>query len=356
MNNENTGSSQSERFVDETLAKTKKSLRNTTYALWIVFSLVATYLIVLNHILLKSTNEAMAIIDLNSTHQPDFWTTTKKYAENAPDLKEEKYKKYITNAEAALKWADSKKGKSAINKYRGDLAKLNDPKFYNSVTNQLAKTQSMVSDIIQFDVNRYTNQIERAQMLLDLINEANDTEKIASRIGRAVVNELDTQGNVVAHYATELLSENLDTLPEWVKAQIPKHSNRLQDKTELWINQFCVATSDELGTSFDTFLDAHSEKIKAFSEATDDETALQQLDEELTVMVSTFMRTTPIKNHGSLDDQSQQFLKRIEAANAMLKPLVENKREDLTPDQQVLRHTIAIFMNKMDSANFNEKN
>ncbi len=356
MNNENTGSSQSERFVDETLAKTKKSLRNTTYALWIVFSLVATYLIVLNHILLKSTNEAMAIIDLNSTHQPDFWTTTKKYAENAPDLKEEKYKKYITNAEAALKWADSKKGKSAINKYRGDLAKLNDPKFYNSVTNQLAKTQSMVSDIIQFDVNRYTNQIERAQMLLDLINEANDTEKIASRIGRAVVNELDTQGNVVAHYATELLSENLDTLPEWVKAQIPKHSNRLQDKTELWINQFCVATSDELGSTFDTFIDDHAEKIKAFSEAADDEEALKQLDGELTVMLATFMSTTPIKDHGTLEEQSQQFLKRLQAANAMLQPLANNKKDNLTPDQQLLRRTIGIFMHKLDGADFGQNN
>ncbi len=102
-------------------------------------------------------------------------------------------------------------------------------------------------------------------MVLDLINEANDTEKIAKRIGRVVAQELDTQGNVVAHYATELLSENLDTLPEWVKAQIPKHSNRLQDKTELWINQFCVATSDELGSTFDAFINDHADKIKAFS-------------------------------------------------------------------------------------------
>ena len=109
MSTENFNSSQAERFVDETLVKTQKSLRNTTYALWIVFTLVIIYLLVLNNILIKSTNEAMGIIDLNSTHQPEFWTTAKGYIKKAPDLKEEKYNKYITKAEDALKWADSKK-------------------------------------------------------------------------------------------------------------------------------------------------------------------------------------------------------------------------------------------------------
>ena len=360
MSTENPNTSQSQQFVDETLAKAQKSLTNTTYALWIVFTLVIIYLIVLNTILLKSTRTALDIAETVGVTSNN-WKTAKGYIEKIPDLKEEKYNKHITKFEEKLKWMDGEKGKNAITKgmdvmkdSKGYLAKVNDPKFFNSVSNQLAKSRNMVNDITQFNVNSYTNQIDQAHMILDLINEAEDTEKIANKIGQVVARELDTQGNIVAQYASELLDENLDTLPEWAKAQVPKYSNRLQDKIEIWINQFCVATSDELGSSFDTFLDDHAEKIKEFSEAADDETALRQLDEELTVMVSTFMRTTPIKDHGTLEEQSQQFLGRLEAANDMLKPLVQNKREDLTPEQQLLRRTLAIFMNKMDNINLEQ--
>ena len=41
----------------------------------------------------------------------------------------------------------------------------------------LVESRRMMNDITQFNVNSYTNQIERAQMILDLINEAEDTEK-----------------------------------------------------------------------------------------------------------------------------------------------------------------------------------
>ena len=35
----------------------------------------------------------------------------------------------------------------------------------------------------------------------------------------------------------------------------------------------------------------------------------------------------PIKDHGTLEEQSQQFLARLEAANNMLKPLVKTKEK-----------------------------
>ena len=357
MSTDNFDSSQAERFVDETLKKLKKSLRNTILGLWIVFTLIVIYLFVLNYVLVKSTNEVLGLAEVNATGEAKWWEDAKGYIEKTPDLrKDEKYSKHIAKAEEAIKWAATGNGKDSIEEYRGYLKNVNDPKFYDNVSKQIDKSKNMVKDITEFDVHKYTNQIEQAQMMLDLINEANETEKLAEKIGQVVARELETQGNVVAQYASELLDENLDTLPEWAKAQVPKYSNRLQDKVELWINQFCVATSDDLGGTFDTFLDDHADKIKEFSEASDDEIALRQLDDELTIMVSTFMKTTPIENYGTLDEQSQNFLSRIQAANNLLKPLVENKKEDLTPEQQLLRRTLAIFMNKIDTVNLEQKN
>ena len=330
MNNENSNSSQAERFVDQTVNRLQKSLRNTIIAAILILGAECIYFTVLNS---KISEGLTAVPDMVEAYRGDF-DNINQMAKNIPDVST--YSSQIAQAE----------------KYVDMLIEHDANKYTNEVTQVL----DVLDKVKRFDVNKYTNQIEQTQMVLDLINEANDSSKIASRIGRAVVNELDTQGNVVAHYATELLSENLDTLPEWVKAQIPKHSNRLQDKTELWINQFCVATSDELGSTFDTFIDDHAEKIKAFSEAADDEEALKQLDGELTVMLATFMSTTPIKDHGTLEEQSQQFLKRLQAANAMLQPLANNKKENLTPDQQLLRRTIGIFMHKLDGADFGQNN
>jgi len=206
------------------------------------------------------------------------------------------------------------------------------------------------------DVNSYSEQISQAESILDDINSATgNSSKISALISTKIVHELNTQGNLIGNYASKLLNENLDNLPEWAMKQIPMYSGRLQDKTELWINMLCVSTSDELGETFDTFLDANAEDIKAFSEATDDEIALQQLDEELTVAIATFMATTPIENYGTLESQSNQFLKRLEAANALLRPLAENEKEDLTPEQQILRRSIGIFMNKLETVDLEKK-
>lgn len=330
MNNENPNSSQAERYVDQTLHRLKKSVRNTIILAVLILAAESIYFTVLNS---KISEGLTAVPDMVDAYRGDF-DNINQMAKKIPDVGT--YSNQIAQAE---KYVDMFI-EHDVNKY----------------TNEVTQVLGILEKVKQFDVNKYTNQIEQTQMVLDVINEANDSSKIAARIGRAVVNELDTQGNIVAQYATELLSENLDTLPEWVKAQIPKYSNRLQDKTEIWINQFCVATSDELGSTFDAFIDDHAEKIKAFSEAADDEVALKQLDEELTVMMATFMSTTPIKDHGSLEDQSQQFLKRLQAANAMLKPLVGTKKENLTSEQQLLRRTIGIFMNKLEAADFEQKN
>jgi hypothetical protein len=226
-----------------------------------------------------------------------------------------------------------------VETYRGDFDKVTE------MANQIP------------DINSYSKEIGQVESILDDINSATgDSSKISALISSKIVHELNTQENIIANHASNLLNENLDNLPEWALKQIPLYSGRLQDKTELWINQFCVSTSDELGSTFDTFLDDHSEAIQSFSEATDDEVALQQLDEELTEAVATFMATTPIDNYGSLEEQSNQFLKRLKAANSLLRPLAENKKEDLTPEQQILRRSLGIFMNKLQYADLEKNN
>ncbi len=242
--------------------------------------------------------------------------------------------------------------------------------YFSILNNKIAEGLTAIPDMVdayQDDFNKinemagkipeigtYSNEIAKAQTILDGINGAEGTTNIAGRITGMIVHEIRTQENMIAQYSSELLQENLGNLPEWVQAQIPKYSGRLQERVDLWINQFCVASSDELGSTFDTFLESNGDQIRAFTEATDDELALEKLDEELTAQIAVFMGTTSLENYGTLEEQSDLFLSRLKAANELLKPLANKETEDLTEDQRQLRRAIGIFMNRVDEVNLNK--
>ena len=205
------------------------------------------------------------------------------------------------------------------------------------------------------EIGTYSNELAKVQTVLDGINGAkNSSTNAAGQIAGMIVHEINTQENMIAQYSSDLLQENLGNLPEWVQAQIPKYSGQLQDKVDLWINQFCVASSDELGSTFDTFLQSNGQQIQAFSEATDDELALEKLDEELTTQLTVFMGTTSLEKYGTLEEQSNRFLARLKSANELLKPLANKKTEELTEDERQLRHAIGIFMNRVNEVNLNK--
>lgn len=242
--------------------------------------------------------------------------------------------------------------------------------YFSILNNKIAEGLTAIPDMVEayqddFDkinemagkipeIGTYSNEIAKAQTILDGVNGAEGTTNVVGRITGMIVHEIRTQENMIAQYSSELLQDNLGNLPEWVQAQIPKYSGRLQERVDLWINQFCVASSDELGSTFDTFLESNGDQIRAFSEATDDELALEKLDEELTAQIAVFMSTTSIENYGTLEEQSDLFLSRLKAANELLKPLANKKTEELTEDQRQLRRAIGIFMNRVDEVNLNK--
>ena len=242
--------------------------------------------------------------------------------------------------------------------------------YFSILNNKIAEGLTAIPDMVeayQDDFNKindmagkipeigtYSNEIAKAQTILNGINGAEGTTNVAGRITGMIVHEIRTQENMIAQYSSELLQDNLGNLPEWVQAQIPKYSGRLQERTDLWINQFCVASSDELGATFDTFLESNGDQIRAFSEATDDELALEKLDEELTAQIAVFMGTTSLENYGTLEEQSDRFLSRLKAANELLKPLANKKTEELTENERQLRRAIGIFMNRVDEVNLNK--
>jgi len=205
------------------------------------------------------------------------------------------------------------------------------------------------------EIGSYSNELAKVQTVLDGINGAkNSSTNAAGRIAGMIVHEINTQENMIAQYSSDLLQENLGNLPEWVQAQIPKYSRQLQNKVDLWINQFCGTSSDELGSTFDTFLESNSKQIQAFSEAADDELALEKLGEELTTQIAVFMGSTTLEKYGTLEEQSNSFLARLKAANELLKPLANKKTEELTEDERQLRRAIGLFMSRVDAVNLNK--
>ena len=193
----------------------------------------------------------------------------------------------------------------------------------------------------------YSEKIAEAEGVLDKINEAEDPEGIANLISQRIVGEIDTQGYTLVEGAKDYLEANIDEIPAWVKLQVPKYAGRLESQVDLWIGSFCVATSEELGSTFDAFMNDNADTIREFSEATDDEATLNELDEELTEALASFMETTPIENHGTLKQQSDNFLERLKAANELIGPLATKDTADLTEEEKRLRKALALFVDKL---------
>ena len=233
------------------------------------------------------------------------------------------------------------------NKIKGGLTAI--PEIVDAYQGDFDKVNELAKKLPE--VGTYSNELSKIRATLAIINGSENETNTASRIASKIVQELNTQELLITEYSSELMADSLGNLPEWIHVQIPKHSEELQEKVDLWIKQFCIATSEELGSTFDAFIESHEDQIQEFSEATDDNTALEKLDEELTEEIAVFMSTTPIENYGSLQEQSDRFLARLQAANALLKPLANEKTEDLSPNERELRRAIGIFMNKVNAIN-----
>lgn len=197
--------------------------------------------------------------------------------------------------------------------------------------------------------DKYADRIKQFEGALDKVNEAKNAQSVANLISQRIVNELHWQGDMIADYAEDFLKEELQNLPEQMKQQIPKYSARLIHEVDNWVNNYTSAASDEMGATFDAFLGKHADQIREFSEAADDEAALAKLDAELLQELVYFMDTTPLEKYGSLQEQSNKMLHRIQAANELLRPLVTKKTEDLTPEERRLRRAVGLLMDRVEN-------
>jgi len=206
--------------------------------------------------------------------------------------------------------------------------------------------EKVLDNIINAKEN-HASELARFENALDKVNNARDPEGVADMISRELVSEIQFQGYKISTFGRDYLSEEMKKAPQWARAQIPRYGARLRHEVDNWIHQFCNATSNGLGETFDAFLDNHADGIREFSEATDDQATLDKLDEEFIEDLAVFMETTPIENYGSLKDQADQLLARIRAANELLKPLVRKETKDLTQDELRLRRAVGLFMHQV---------
>ena len=204
-----------------------------------------------------------------------------------------------------------------------------------------------VLDKIIIAKEKHAIELAKFENGLDKINRARDPEGVADMISRELVSEIQFQGYKISTFGRDYLLEEIKKAPQWARAQVPKYGARLRFEVDIWIHQFCNATSTGLGETFDTFLDKHADDIREFSEATDDQETLDKLDEEFIEEIAVFMESTPIENYGSLKDQADKLLARIRAANELLKPLVRKETKDLTEEELRLRRAVGLFMHQV---------
>ncbi len=203
---------------------------------------------------------------------------------------------------------------------------------------------------------QHKDKIIMAEKVLDIVNLANaqtdeEYDKLAELIASKVKVEIENNENLVTIEAKKYINQEIDELPEAAKNEMVKHGARIRHDVNAWVTMFCASTSEEFGHTFDTFLNEHSDSIKEFAEAADDEDALDKLDDELTENLVQMIENTPIEKLGNLKEQSDKFLARVEAANERLSPLAKLETKQLSPQQLRLRRAVALFMDKVQNSN-----
>ena len=76
---------------------------------------------------------------------------------------------------------------------------------------------------------------------------------------------------------------------------------------------------------------------------------MDKLDEAMTEELVKFMENTSIEKYGTLKTQADELLRRLEAANDLLRPLANNEAKDLDKQQLRLRTAVALFMDKVNT-------
>jgi len=364
-----------EGYIDHTLKRLQKSFRVTTIATIVILALETIYFVVLTDAI-GSGLKAMSVVHVEQykdeideylfnpakksladikSHPGDVPRSLEIMFHHLPEKAiVGKYSNVVEKAAVYLgkgnDWIGNKKNytnhvakaQKALVDFNKRTSKLNDE--------ELAKAKQILR-VFNEEVKYSPEKFEQFKEMIGRINEPEDIEGMANLISQKIVGEMDAQGYMLTTSATDFLKQNIDELPEWVKNQIPKYGAQFRHETDSWINYYCKSVSDGLGSTFDTFLDDNADKIKEFSKRTDDEETLNKLDEAMTEELVKFMETTSIENYGTLKDQSDRFLKRLEAANKLLLPLATKKTEDLSNHELRLRSAIALFMVEVKKRN-----
>ena len=345
-----------EGYVDHTLKRLQKSFRVTTIATIVILAIETIYFVVLTDAI-GSGLKAMSVV-----HVEQYKDEIDEYLFNPARRSLADIKGHADDVPRSLEiMFHHLPEKAIVGQYSNEvekaavyLGKGNDwleiKENYSTVTNNL-ETARRTLKVFNEESKNSGEKFAQAKVLINKINEPKDIEGIANLISQKIVGEMDAQGYMLTTSATDFLKQNIDELPEWVKKQIPKYGAQFRHETDSWINYYCKSVSDGLGSTFDTFLDDNADKIKEFSKRTDDEETLDKLDEAMTEELVKFMENTSIEKYGTLKDQSDRFLKRLEAANKLLLPLATKKTEDLSNHELRLRSAIALFMVEVKKRN-----
>ena len=141
------------------------------------------------------------------------------------------------------------------------------------------------------------------------------------------------------------LKANLKKIPEWSEdGDTARIGDTMEARVEKWTFQVLEDSTTELGKTIDAYLENNKSAVAKFAEDAEDEDALNILADGLQAELVRFMDETEITNKGTLADQSQNVLVKLQNANRILKELAEKDSKDLDREQRQLRLAIALMM------------
>lgn len=201
------------------------------------------------------------------------------------------------------------------------------------------------TDLYKGEAEKYTSLTKEG---LKIVNILTDPEKAPSVVVRILVEQTDDtiegEGITWESWVADLKA-NLKKIPEWSEdGDTARIGDTMEARVEKWTFQVLEDSTTELGETIDAYLENNKSAVAKFAEDAEDEDALNILANGLEAELVRFMNENEITNKGTLADQSQNVLIKLQAANRILKQLAEKDPKDLNHKQRQMRLAIALMM------------
>lgn len=152
---------------------------------------------------------------------------------------------------------------------------------------------------------------------------------------------VDENGGVITARLKEQIPAFIAALPDRILEQLPSYREDLENRLEVLFADYCRANVGTLEAQFDKFFEENKDAVREFLDSAQDPDAAKELGDQLEAELMVYLNEKG-EDGESIQQKLDHALEMLRQVESRLARLVN--ATDLTPQEEKLRHAIAVIM------------